>query len=117
MRRREGRRVGLRDDGDVGTGRLAGENAGNRILEDQAAGGIDAEATRAEQVTFRARLACRHFLAADDHPGHGNAGGRHAAVVQRLQGQLDGVCAKLPAGEAAQKANCTGLLKGAPGKA
>jgi hypothetical protein len=40
-----------------------------------------------------------------------NADKKHAAVVQRLQAQLDGVCARLPADEAAQRDVCTGLLK------
>jgi thioredoxin-related protein len=40
-----------------------------------------------------------------------NADKKHAAVVQRLQAQLDGVCARLPADDAAQRDVCTGLLK------
>jgi thioredoxin-like negative regulator of GroEL len=37
-----------------------------------------------------------------------NAGGAHAASMQRLRTQLDGVCAKV---DAAEKAACEGLLK------
>jgi len=40
-----------------------------------------------------------------------NDGRKHAAAVQRLQAQLDGVCAKLPADDAAQREVCSGLLK------
>ncbi len=39
-----------------------------------------------------------------------NAGGKHDDTMKRLQAQLDGVCAKLPAGDT-QKATCTSLLK------
>ena len=39
-----------------------------------------------------------------------NKGGAHQAVLTRLQTQLDGVCAKLPADDAG-RAVCTGLLK------
>ena len=39
-----------------------------------------------------------------------NAGGKHQAVIDHLNGQLTGVCAKLPAGEP-QRATCDGLLK------
>jgi thioredoxin-related protein len=35
----------------------------------------------------------------------------HAAALQRLQAQLDGVCAKLPADDAAQRGVCGALLK------
>jgi thiol-disulfide isomerase/thioredoxin len=38
-----------------------------------------------------------------------NNGGSHQAAVGRLRGQLDGVCAKLPAADA-QRATCQGLL-------
>lgn len=37
-----------------------------------------------------------------------NAGGKHAAAVQRLRAQLDGVCAKL---DGPERATCAGLLK------
>jgi hypothetical protein len=39
-----------------------------------------------------------------------NAKGAHAATMRTLQQQLDGVCAKLPAGDP-QRATCGGLLK------
>ncbi len=39
-----------------------------------------------------------------------NAGGRHAAAIAALQGQLDALCDKLPAGDS-KRASCTGLLK------
>ncbi|MBX3603810.1 MAG: thioredoxin fold domain-containing protein [Piscinibacter sp.] len=39
-----------------------------------------------------------------------NQGGRHAAVLRRLQGRLDGACAKLPAG-AAPRAACEAVFK------
>ncbi len=42
-----------------------------------------------------------------------NADGRHDAVIARLQGQLEGVCAKL---DAAERATCGALLKNATGK-
>jgi thioredoxin-related protein len=45
-----------------------------------------------------------------------NANGKHADAMKRLQAQLDGVCAKLPAGDD-QKAGCLSMLKPAPGKA
>jgi thioredoxin-related protein len=38
-------------------------------------------------------------------------GRKHAAVLQRLQAQLDGVCAKLPADDTAERSACEGLLK------
>jgi thioredoxin-related protein len=40
-----------------------------------------------------------------------NRGNKHAATVQRLQAQLDGVCARLPADDAQQRGVCRGLLK------
>ncbi|HEV7913947.1 MAG TPA: disulfide isomerase, partial [Albitalea sp.] len=40
-----------------------------------------------------------------------NKGGTHGAVLKRLQGQLQGVCEKLPADDAAQRGVCRGLLK------
>jgi cytochrome c556 len=40
-----------------------------------------------------------------------NDGQKHAAAVQRLQAQLDGVCARLPADDAPQRGVCSGLLK------
>jgi thiol-disulfide isomerase/thioredoxin len=43
-----------------------------------------------------------------------NAGGHHADTLKRLQAQLDGVCAKIPAGDP-QKAACSSMLKPAPG--
>ncbi len=45
-----------------------------------------------------------------------NADGKHQAVVDRLNAQLDGICAKLPAGEP-QRATCDGVFKPAPAKA
>jgi thiol-disulfide isomerase/thioredoxin len=39
-----------------------------------------------------------------------NAGGKHQAVIDRLQAQLQGVCGKLPPAEP-QRATCEGLLK------
>jgi len=45
-----------------------------------------------------------------------NAGGKHQAVIDRLQSQLEGVCGKLPAGEP-RRATCEGLLKPEPTKA
>jgi thioredoxin-related protein len=39
-----------------------------------------------------------------------NKGGKHAAVVQRLRAELDGVCAKLPADDV-QRGVCEGLLR------
>jgi thioredoxin-like negative regulator of GroEL len=45
-----------------------------------------------------------------------NAGGKHADTMKRLQAQLDGVCAKLPAGDE-QKAGCGSMLKAPAGKA
>jgi thioredoxin-related protein len=39
-----------------------------------------------------------------------NSGGQHAPALKRLQTQLDGVCAKLPAGDP-QRATCEGVLK------
>ena len=39
-----------------------------------------------------------------------NAGGKHQVVIDHLNGQLTGVCSKLPAGEP-QRATCDGLLK------
>ncbi len=44
-----------------------------------------------------------------------NKGGAHAAVLKRLQAQLDGVCSALPAGDA-KRTNCEALLKPAPKK-
>jgi len=44
-----------------------------------------------------------------------NGNGQHTPVIKRLQGQLDGVCGKLDAGDA-QRATCEGLLKPAPKK-
>lgn len=38
-----------------------------------------------------------------------NEGGRHAAAMRRLQAQLDGICARVPAADG-QRAACTGLL-------
>jgi thioredoxin-related protein len=40
-----------------------------------------------------------------------NGGQKHAAALQRLQAQLDGVCGKLPAGDTASRGACEGLLK------
>ena len=45
-----------------------------------------------------------------------NAGGRHQAVVDHLNAQLDGICAKLPAGEP-PRATCDGVFKPVPAKA
>ncbi len=45
-----------------------------------------------------------------------NAGGKHQAVVDHLGAQLNGICAKLPAGEP-QRATCDGIFKPAPAKA
>jgi len=45
-----------------------------------------------------------------------NAGGKHQAVIDQLAMQLQGICAKLPAGEP-QRATCDGVLKPAPTKA
>jgi len=45
-----------------------------------------------------------------------NAGGKHQATIDRLEAQLEGVCAKLPAGDP-QHATCKGLLKPATTKA
>lgn len=42
-----------------------------------------------------------------------NARGAHAGAIARLQSQLDGVCGRLPAGDA-QRATCEGLLKAPP---
>jgi len=39
-----------------------------------------------------------------------NKGGAHQAALQRLQARLDGVCARLPAGDA-QRGTCESLLK------
>ena len=39
-----------------------------------------------------------------------NAGGRHQAVVDRLAAQLQGICAKLPAGDV-QRTNCDSVFK------
>jgi thioredoxin-related protein len=44
-----------------------------------------------------------------------NKGGAHAAVLKRLQTQLDGVCGALPAGDP-KRAKCEALLKPAPKK-
>ena len=44
-----------------------------------------------------------------------NADGKHQAVVDHLGAQLQGICAKLPAGDA-QRSNCDGVFK-APAKA
>lgn len=44
-----------------------------------------------------------------------NAGGQHAAVLQRLKAQLDGVCGKLEAADK-QRATCQGLLSKPPAK-
>jgi len=46
-----------------------------------------------------------------------NKSGMHGAAIKRLQAQLDGVCAALPADDP-KRATCTGLLKPtpAPGK-
>ncbi len=44
-----------------------------------------------------------------------NADGRHAAVMQRLQRQLDGICPKVDAADG-QRAACERLLKPAAGK-
>ncbi|HKW84146.1 MAG TPA: thioredoxin family protein, partial [Burkholderiaceae bacterium] len=40
-----------------------------------------------------------------------NKGGHHAAALQRLQKQLDGVCAGLDQGDGAKRETCEGLLK------
>ena len=40
-----------------------------------------------------------------------NKGRTHAAALQRLQAQLDGVCSRLPADDASQRGVCTSLLK------
>ncbi len=45
-----------------------------------------------------------------------NAGGKHQAVVDQLGNQLQGICARLPAGEP-QRATCEGVFKPAPAKA
>ena len=45
-----------------------------------------------------------------------NAGGKHQAVVDHLGAQLQGICAKLPAGEP-QHATCEGVFKPEPTKA
>jgi hypothetical protein len=39
-----------------------------------------------------------------------NAGGKHQAVVDRLAAQLQGICAKLPAGDV-QRTNCDSVFK------
>jgi len=44
-----------------------------------------------------------------------NAGGKHQAVVDRLNAQLDGICAKLPRDEP-QRATCDGVFKPVPAK-
>jgi hypothetical protein len=44
-----------------------------------------------------------------------NKAGQHAAALQRLQKQLDGVCGGLEKGDAKREA-CEGLLKASPGK-
>ena len=41
--------------------------------------------------------------------GTWNADGKHAASVKRLQAQLDGVCAKIPADDG-QRATCAAVL-------
>ena len=45
-----------------------------------------------------------------------NAGGRHQAVVDHLDAQVAGLCAKLPASDP-QRATCDGVFKPAPAKA
>jgi hypothetical protein len=45
-----------------------------------------------------------------------NAGGKHQAVVDHLSVQVNGLCAKLPAGDP-QRAACDGVFKPAPAKA
>jgi thioredoxin-related protein len=45
-----------------------------------------------------------------------NAGGKHQAVIDHLGAQMNGICAKLPAGEP-QRATCDGVFKPAPAKA
>jgi thioredoxin-related protein len=45
-----------------------------------------------------------------------NAGGKHQAVVDHLSAQVNGICAKLPAGEP-QRETCDGVFKPAPAKA
>jgi hypothetical protein len=46
-----------------------------------------------------------------------NQGRAHAGAMKRLQARLDGVCAKLPADDAAQRGVCQGLLKPPPAAA
>jgi thioredoxin-related protein len=45
-----------------------------------------------------------------------NAGGKHQAVVDHLSAQVQGICARLPAGES-QRATCDGVFKPVPAKA
>jgi outer membrane murein-binding lipoprotein Lpp len=45
-----------------------------------------------------------------------NAGGKHQAVIDHLGAQVQGLCAKLPAGDP-QRATCDGVFKPASAKA
>ncbi|MBS0304098.1 MAG: thioredoxin family protein [Proteobacteria bacterium] len=65
----------------------------------------------ADSATFEGRSARSLARAGSKLAGWGGAG-RHAAVMRRLQAQLDGLCAKV---EAARRADCAKLLLGAPG--
>src|SRR5262249_23645575 len=89
MRSLEGRRVSLGDDGNGSTCGFAGEDTGDRVFEDEASGGTDAEAAGTEQITFRARLAGGAFLTADDDPRHRDGGGSEAALGERDRGGGD----------------------------
>ena len=65
----------------------------------------------ADSGAFEGRSARSLARAGDKLAGWGGAG-RHAAVMRRLQAQLDGLCAKV---DAAERAGCTNLLRPAAG--